>query len=230
MQTCLVELKEGEKGKVKISENELVFKGSFKVRMKTEKLVIHHSASGNNTTIQDIHSWHLANGWIGIGYHYVIYADGTVYRGRPEWAIGAHAYQDATHEANSDGIGICLIGNFTLASPSSDQMESLIGLVFNIWQRYPNIRVIGHKDVMATACPGELFPWTELYTKLANGVIDVVLEKWMIEGGQAALRELADKGLVNNPGNWSSEDKLAEYVPAYLLWMMMIRLANYKEG
>ncbi|KUG04791.1 hypothetical protein ASZ90_017787 [hydrocarbon metagenome] len=58
----------------------------------------------------------------------------------------------------------------------------------------------------------------------------MVLEKWMIEGGQAALKELADKGLVNNPENWISEEKLAKSVPAYLLWMMMIRLANYMEG
>ncbi len=215
---------------MQILENGLVFNGSFKERLKTEKLVIHHSASDISITIEDIHRWHLANGWIGIGYHYVIYADGTIYRGRPEWAVGAHAYQDSTHEANSNGIGICLIGNFTSSLPTDNQMDGLVWLVFDIWKRYPNTAVIGHKDVMATACPGALFPWTELYTKLANGVIDVALERWMIEGGQAALQELAAKGLVNNPENWSSEDKLAEYVPAYLLWMMMIRLANYKEG
>lgn len=81
---------------------------------------------------------------------------------------------------------------------------------------------------MATACPGALFPWTKLYLKLTKGVIDVALEKWMIEGGQAALKELAAKGLVNNPESWSSEDQLAEHVPAYLLWMMMIRLANFR--
>ncbi len=215
---------------MQILENELVFSGSLQKRLKTEKLVIHHSASNINITIEDIHRWHLSNGWIGIGYHYVIYADGTIYRGRPEWAVGAHAYQDSTHEANSNGIGICLIGNFTSSLPTDNQMDSLVWLVFDIWKRFAYTSVIGHKDVMTTACPGALFPWTELYTKLANGVIDVALEKWMVEGGQAALKELAAKGLVNNPENWSSEDKLAEYVPAYLLWMMMIRLANYKEA
>ncbi len=213
---------------MQILENDLSFNGSFKTRLKTEKLVIHHSASDINITIKDIHRWHLANGWIGIGYHYVIYADGTVYRGRPEEAVGAHAYQDTNHEANSNGIGICLVGNFTSSLPTSIQMDSLIGLIFDIWKRYPNASVIGHRDVMATACPGALFPWSELYAKLANGVIDVALEKWMVEGGQAALIELASKGLVNNPEKWSTEDKLAESVPAYLFWMMLKRLIDYK--
>ncbi len=213
---------------MRILENKLLFKGSFQKRQKTQQLVVHHSASDINTTIEDIHRWHLAQGWIGIGYHYLIYSNGTIYRGRPEWAVGAHAYQDSNHEANSNGIGICLIGNFTSTLPTPDQMESLVSLVFNIWERYPNTKVIGHRDVMATACPGQLFPWSELYTKLTNGVIDVELEKWMIEGGQEALKSLASKGLVNNPENWSTKEKLAESVPAYLFWMMIKRLTDYK--
>lgn len=117
---------------MQIIENNLSFKGIFRPRLKTEKLVIHHSASDSNITIADIHRWHQANGWIGIGYHYVIYANGSLYRGRPECVIGAHAYQDSNHEANSNGIGICLIGNFTCSLPSHKQMESLVELVFDI--------------------------------------------------------------------------------------------------
>lgn len=171
---------------MQILDAKLLFKGSFQVRSKTEKIVIHHSASDINTSINDVHQWHQSRGWIGIGYHYLIYPNGDVYRGRPEWAIGAHAYQDAAHEANSNGIGICLIGNFDYQRPSDAQMGTLITLIWYIRERYPNLPVIGHKDVMATACPGQKFPWSDLYEKLQKEVIEVALEKWMIEGGQAA--------------------------------------------
>ncbi len=61
-----------------------------------------------------------------------------------------------------------------------------------------------------------------------EGVIDMALETWQKEGGQAALTALAAKGLVSNPETWSTEDKLAESLPSYLFWMMMNRLAEYK--
>lgn len=59
-------------------------------------------------------------------------------------------------------------------------------------------------------------------------VIDMALETWQKEGGQEALKELAAKGLVNNIENWNSEAELAKSVPAYLFWMLMARLADYK--
>lgn len=149
-----------------IKENPIGFKGSLSNRKVTKRIVLHHSASGLNTTIYDINRWHLSNGWSGIGYHYVIYPDGTIYRGRPEDKVGAHAYQDSAHEANSDGIGICLIGNFETGKPTAAQMISLVWLIKDIRTRYPNLPVIGHKDVMSTACPGRLFPWNELRSRL----------------------------------------------------------------
>lgn len=151
---------------MKIHENSLQFSGGFRKRPSTKRIVIHHSASGLSTTVQDINRWHLGRNWAGIGYHYVIYPGGEIYRGRPEWAQGAHAYQDAQHEANSDGIGICLIGNFEMGHPTDKQMASLAWLIKDIWLRYPGISVIGHKDVQATACPGRNFPWDELRKRL----------------------------------------------------------------
>jgi hypothetical protein len=62
------------------------------------------------------------------------------------------------------------------------------------------------------------------------GVIDVALEKWMIDGGQSALKELAEKGLVNNVDMWNTEEELAKSVPAYLFWMLLNRVANYGRG
>ena len=71
-----------------------------------DTLVIHHSASANNLTADDIHKEHINKGWSGIGYHFVITPDGTVYTGRPVNAVGANV-----ENQNSHIIGICLIGN-----------------------------------------------------------------------------------------------------------------------
>jgi len=57
-------------------------------------------------------------------------------------------------------------------------------------------------------------------------VIDMALETWQREGGQAALKALASKGLVSNPENWSTDAKLEGSIPGYLFWMMLDRLAE----
>lgn len=157
-------------------------------RKATKRIVLHHSASGPATTWQDIHQWHLNNGWAGIGYHYVIHADGGIYRGRPEGMAGAHAYQDRDHEANSDGIGICIVGNFETSAPTAAQMTSVVDLIRDIWTRHPGIPVIGHRDVMPTACPGKNFPWAGLKKRLEGSpVAEPWKEKIIADAMQAGL-------------------------------------------
>lgn len=161
-------------------------------RKATRRIVLHHSASRADTTWQDIHQWHLNNGWAGIGYHYVIHADGGIYRGRPEGMSGAHAYQDRDHEANSDGIGICIVGNFETGVPTEAQLASTVDLIRDIRTRHPGISVIGHRDVMATACPGPKFPWDRLFKDLQGG--GTVADKdtpaaWAKESWERAKKE-----------------------------------------
>lgn len=155
-------------------------------RQGTRRIVLHHSASGANTTWRDIHQWHVNQGWAGIGYHYVIHADGSVCRGRPEKMKGAHAYQDDAHEANSDGIGICLAGNFEADTPTEEQLASTVDLIRDIRTRHPGISVIGHRDVMATACPGRFFPWAELRKRLEGSPVAEPWKENIIEDAMQA--------------------------------------------
>lgn len=48
------------------------------------KLIIVHHAEASACTVQDINSWHKANGWAGIGYHYFIRKNGEIYKGRED--------------------------------------------------------------------------------------------------------------------------------------------------
>lgn len=96
-----------------------------------------------------------------------------------------------------------------------------------------NNSIIGHyriDSVNRPNCPGSAFPWDRLFKDLRNEVIDMALETWQKEGGQAAITALVKKGLISNPENWNTEKALAANVPSYLFWIMMNRLVEYKGG
>ena len=126
-------------------------------RANTERIILHHAAAVK-TDAAAIHAGHLANGWNGIGYHYYVRKDGTVYRGRPENMKGSHAGS----AANADSIGICFEGNFEIEEMNNIQTEAGAELVANILARYPDLTIIGHQDVNATACPGKNFRMDEI--------------------------------------------------------------------
>lgn len=71
------------------------------------EIIVHCSATaeGKDFTVADIKKWHLQRGFNDIGYHYVIYRDGSINKGRDESIIGAHC---TGH--NSYSIGVCYIG------------------------------------------------------------------------------------------------------------------------
>lgn len=130
--------------------------GVLIARATTDMIVIHHTGNpaDDDLSAEQIHASHLMQGWSGIGYHFVVRKDGTVEVGRPEWASGAHAYGE-----NSHTIGIHVCGNFELATPTQAQIESLAYLVGYLCEQYdlvPDSRhVVGHRNLMATACPGK---------------------------------------------------------------------------
>ena len=124
------------------------------MRQITE-IIIHCSATpiGKDYTVEDIDKWHKAKGWKGIGYHYVIYLDGSVHKGRPEEEIGAHCKGH-----NSNSIGICYIGGLDEFGEPEDtrtdkQKEALIVLLKALKAKYPNATIHGHREFAAKACP-----------------------------------------------------------------------------
>ena len=73
-----------------IIEKTYNWNGKLSIRSKTSRIILHHAES-SSCTADDIHQWHLDRGWSGIGYHFFVRKDGSVYRGRPENTVGAHA-------------------------------------------------------------------------------------------------------------------------------------------
>ena len=119
---------------------------------KPNKLVLHH-AEASKCTVQDIHSWHLNNGWSGIGYHYFIRKDGSVYKGRPDGAIGSHC-----QGSNTGSLGICFEGNYMKETIPTAQYNAGIDLIKYLRGKYGNLTIYGHKELLATECPGSKFP------------------------------------------------------------------------
>lgn len=137
-----------------IIETNLQF-GDLSQRPLTDMLVIHHTGERDiDASAAQIHDWHLANGWAGIGYHFVIRKNGDVEIGRPEWAVGSHAAGE-----NSHTIGIHLSGDFSAAYPTEAQLNACAELVKDLCHDYgiPVDRnfIVGHCDLMATDCPGK---------------------------------------------------------------------------
>ena len=125
------------------------------------KIIIHCAATpeGKDYTVDQIRQWHTSpkpkgNGWKDIGYHFVIYRDGSVHPGRPIEQIGAH-----TSGYNANSIGICYIGGCAKDGKTpkdtrtTEQKAALVKLVTELRRRFPNASVHGHNEFANKACP-----------------------------------------------------------------------------
>lgn len=129
-------------------------------------LVFLHHITATTATPQQIHQWHLDNGWNGFGYNEYIKKDGTVYIGRGDH-IGAHV-----HGYNSKSYGIAVEGNYEVEKDMPQaQFNSLIDRIKHHKHRLPKgdlIKVLPHDTFSKTACPGKHFPMLQIYESLAR--------------------------------------------------------------
>ena len=140
---------------MEIIETNLQFR-DMSTRKVTERIILHH-AYAKKCSAEDIHRWHLNNGWAGAGYHFLIRKDGSIYRLRPEDKVGAHAYG-----SNYNSIGICFEGNFMEEDMPEIQKEAGKELVAYLKNKYGITTVQRQKNVCATSCPGDKFPFEEI--------------------------------------------------------------------
>lgn len=140
---------------MEIIETNLQFKDML-TRKATQRMILHH-ADAKNCSAEDIHRWHLNNGWSGAGYHFLVRKDGKVYRLRPEEKVGAHAYG-----SNYNSIGVCFEGNYMEEDMPEVQKQAGKELVAYLKNKYNITTVQAHRDVCATSCPGDKFPFDEI--------------------------------------------------------------------
>jgi N-acetyl-anhydromuramyl-L-alanine amidase AmpD len=141
---------------MKINDVTYKWNGALTKRRSTTRIILHHAAA-SKCTAQQINQWHLANGWVGIGYHFFVRKDGSVYRGRPEDTVGAHAGNN-----NYDSIGVCFEGSFDREQMNEVQRKAGAELVAYLKGKYGITKVQKHSDVNATGCPGTHFPFAAI--------------------------------------------------------------------
>ena len=125
---------------------------------KINLIVIHCSASRRNQrfTVEQLRQCHNARFHNkGIGYHYYIEQDGTVYQTRDENEIGMHA-----RGYNAHSIGVCYEGGLDEQGKSADtrtpaQKRSLLTLLRALKEDYPDAEIKGHRELpnVNKTCP-----------------------------------------------------------------------------
>ncbi len=128
------------------------------------RVILHCSATeeGREVKVDTIRKWHLNNGWDDIGYHYCLYADGSIHRGRDLDKSGAH-----TKGENYNSIGICYIGGLKDGKPAdtmtAKQELAFMELVFSLRTAFGWLTVHGHNEYSNKACPSfvvaEKYKW-----------------------------------------------------------------------
>lgn len=130
--------------------------GDMNYSNKPNTLILHHiEAEGPTWTVGFINNMHRnEKGWAAIGYHYYIRLDGTIYKGRPDSAIGAHC-----KGYNMNSLGIAFEGNYDKRTemPTS-QFNAWCELKAHLFNNYGSMSIYGHREKGSSECPGKYFP------------------------------------------------------------------------
>ena len=166
--------------------------------MRTINEIIIHCADtpeGRDNTVADITAWHKARGFRTIGYHYVIYRDGSIHTGRPVQEIGAHCVGHNKHS-----IGICYIGGKSADGKkhedtrTPEQKKALLSLLRQLKAQYPNATVYGHRDFSSKPCP--CFDAFREYKHLALAIM-LVFSSLLFSSCRSTKRVVEEKADVS---------------------------------
>jgi len=128
-------------------------------RSSTDYIVIHCTATRPSMDIgfAEVDAWHRHRGFLGCGYQIIIRRDGTIEEGRDIDDVGAHA-----KGFNHNSIGIALVGGVTeddVAISENNftdiQFDTLSNVVTTLQLSYPDVEVLGHRDLpdVTKDCP-----------------------------------------------------------------------------
>ena len=146
---------------------------------KLKYLVLHCTATpeGREVTGDDIRRMHLSpvskggRGWQQVGYTDIIHLDGTVERlvdnnedaNVDPWEItnGAKGYNSVSrHVVYAGGMTKDMSQPKDTRTPA--QLKAMEAYVRDFHRRFPGVRIIGHNEVAAKACPSfDVQKWLE---------------------------------------------------------------------
>lgn len=137
---------------------------------KLKYLVLHCTATaeGREVTSDEIRAWHTnpvskgGRGWKQVGYTDLIHLDGRVERlvsnnedaNVDSWEItnGAAGYNSVSRHVVYAG-GVAADGKTVKDTRTQAQRQAMEAYVKDFHKRFPKVRIIGHGEVAAKACP-----------------------------------------------------------------------------
>lgn len=133
-------------------------------------LILHCTATpeGREVSSEEIRRWHTSpvskggRGWKQVGYTDMIHLDGMVERlvennedaKVDPWEItnGAKGYNSISRHVVYVG-GVAVDGKTPKDTRTSLQKTALVNYVKDFHRRFPNVKIIGHREIAAKACP-----------------------------------------------------------------------------
>lgn len=137
---------------------------------KVKYLVIHCTATpaGREVSSDDIRRWHTApvkqggRGWKQVGYTDMIHLDGKIERlvdnnediTVDPWEVtnGAKGYNSMSRHIVYVG-GLATDGKTPKDTRTAFQKKAMEQYVKDFHRRFPDVRIIGHNEIAAKACP-----------------------------------------------------------------------------
>ena len=179
-------------------------------------IVVHHTATSNGTATtqsaafslaRSIQNYHMdSNGWIDTGQQFTVSRGGYAMEGRHRslerlrlgnsFVRGAHV---GAGNVNSESIGIENEGLYTSATPPNALFNRLIELCAHICDKYSigSNQIFGHRDFMATACPGNI-----LYGMLPE--LRSAVAELRAGGAFSTIVDNSTAGRFTASGNWGT--------------------------
>lgn len=166
-------------------------------------IVIHHTESSFAAKVSDLKAgclhWlspdskkRLTDQGYECDYHKFIRDDGKVEMGQPLKYWCAHAGID---QINENSLAICCIGSLQ-SYPMPDKMLSSLINEVKYWMKLYKIpveKVILHRDIVSTSCPGKNFREKEFYRGLVMSEFKDMTGK---EDSYPAVKKAKDKGII----------------------------------
>lgn len=87
----------------------------------------------------------------GMQYHFFIESFGELWKGKDQDKTAWHSNDPYW---NDNALAVCLAGDFTHGDPTDQQLATL----YNLWKSLSYPKIMLHKDVRDTECPGT-FPF-----------------------------------------------------------------------
>lgn len=113
---------------------------------KIRYIVLHCTATPQTTSIASLLSGFRARGWSAPGYHYVVSPEGKLHQLLPEDKVS-----NGVKGFNAHAINIAYIGGVDqkgkgIDNRTPEQKFTLIETLRTLKKRYPEARILGHRD------------------------------------------------------------------------------------